>query len=52
MLYVNVNEAPTIGRLRPVYGAGGGEEWTQAQLGRQICETNCLSCHGSDLRAS
>ena len=52
VLYVNVNEAPTIGRLRPVYGVGGGEEWTQAQLGRQIYETNCMSCHGSDLRGT
>ncbi len=55
VLYVNVNEIPTINRLRPVYGDGtvGGRnaaqgEKTQAELGRQIYETNCMSCHGSE----
>ena len=39
VLYVNMNEAPTIGRLRPVYGAGGGEEWNW--VGRSARPTAC-----------
>ena len=52
VLYVNVNEAPTINKLRPVYLDAAGETQTQAQLGRQIYETNCMSCHGSDLKGT
>jgi len=56
VLYVNVNEIPTVNRLRPVYGdgsAGGrGGAQTQVQSGRQIYESNCLSCHGSDRKGS
>ena len=63
VLYVNVNEIPTINRLRPVYGDGtvsgpgggrGGTQSgeTQAQLGRQIYETNCMSCHGADRKGN
>ncbi len=52
VLYVNVNEGPTINRLRPVYGDGGRGKQTQAQLGRQIYETTCMSCHGSDLKGT
>jgi quinoprotein glucose dehydrogenase len=59
VLYVNVNEIPTINRLRPVYGdgiAGGGRGvpggTPQPQLGRQIYETNCMSCHGSDRKGN
>jgi quinoprotein glucose dehydrogenase len=60
VLYVNVNEIPTLNRLKPVYGdgtpggRGGGtqSQETQAQVGRQIYETNCMSCHGSDRRGS
>jgi quinoprotein glucose dehydrogenase len=54
VLYVNVNEIPTINRLRPVYGpvvAGGGGargSGSPAQSGRQIYEANCMACHGSD----
>lgn len=51
-LYVNVNEAPTIGRLRPAYGSGSREEQTRVQEGRQIYETNCMACHGSDRRGT
>src|SRR6266481_3265940 len=45
VLYVNVNEIPTINKLRPIYssddGRAGGKpsERTQAQLGRQIYDT-------------
>lgn len=58
VLYVNVNEIPTINRLKPIYssddGRGGGkqDERTQAQLGRQIYDTNCMSCHGADRKGS
>lgn len=57
VLYVNVNEVPTINRLRPVHGdgsalnaasAGTQTGQTQAELGRQIYETNCMACHGAD----
>lgn len=51
-LYVNVNEAPTIGRLRPAYGSDAREEQTRVQEGRQIYETNCMACHGSDRRGT
>ncbi|HEY3455705.1 MAG TPA: family 16 glycoside hydrolase [Bryobacteraceae bacterium] len=46
VLYVNVNEVPTINRLRPVYGTQNGK--TEADLGRQIYETNCMACHGAN----
>ena len=56
VLYVNVNEAPTINRLRPVYstdgGAGGRRGEADAALGRQIYETSCMSCHGADRKGS
>lgn len=52
VLYVNVHEVPTINQLRPIYGDGrvGGEqaESTPTELGREIYETSCMSCHGSD----
>jgi quinoprotein glucose dehydrogenase len=47
MLYVNVNEVPTINRLRPVYDAGGGE-LTLGQLGRQVYDRTCAACHGAE----
>ena len=50
VLYANVNEAPTIGRLRAVYGVGS--EQSPVLLGREIYETNCMSCHGSNLRGT
>jgi quinoprotein glucose dehydrogenase len=57
VLYVNVNNAATINRLRPVYGSGigggrgaGGE--SPAQVGRQIYEMTCASCHGTERRGS
>lgn len=45
MLYVNVNEAPTINRLRPVHDIGA-ENLSPAQLGRRIYERTCAACHG------
>jgi quinoprotein glucose dehydrogenase len=46
MLYVNVNEAPTINRLRPVHGAAAGTVQTPVELGRQIYQRTCAGCHG------
>lgn len=63
VLYVNVNDAATINRLRPVYGSGAGAgrgggrgtgaaSPTQLQTGRQIYEMTCASCHGADRRGT
>ena len=52
MLYVNVNEAATIAKLKPAFGGASREEQTKAQLGRRIYETHCMSCHGSDRRGT
>jgi quinoprotein glucose dehydrogenase len=48
VLFVNVNDAPTINRLRPIHDAGPAAGRTPIALGRQIYERNCLSCHGAD----
>jgi quinoprotein glucose dehydrogenase len=45
-LYVNVNEAPTINRLRPVHDLPGDAGLTAEQLGRRIYERTCAACHG------
>jgi len=52
VLYVNVNEAPTINQLRAVYLDADGNDQTSAQVGRQIYETNCMSCHGPELKGT
>jgi quinoprotein glucose dehydrogenase len=46
MLYVNVNEVPTINRLRPVHD-GPGTASDPVALGREIYDRTCASCHGS-----
>ena len=48
MLYVNVNEAPTINRLRPVYDPHDSDAQTPADLGQQIYDRTCAVCHGVD----
>jgi quinoprotein glucose dehydrogenase len=48
VLYVNVNEAPTINRLRPVHDLPAGVSRTPAQLGRYIYERTCAGCHGAE----
>jgi quinoprotein glucose dehydrogenase len=48
VLYVNVNEAPTINRLRPIYDPAGNVRQTPAQFGRQIYERTCAACHGAE----
>jgi quinoprotein glucose dehydrogenase len=45
VLYVNVNEVPTINRLRPVHDTEG-ESLNPAQLGQRIFERTCAACHG------
>ena len=47
VLYVNVNEVPTINRLRPVHDTEG-EALNPAQLGQRIFERTCAACHGVD----
>jgi quinoprotein glucose dehydrogenase len=46
MLYVNVNEVPTINRLRAIHDVTGDRQLSPAQFGRQIYERTCASCHG------
>src|SRR5262245_32482279 len=55
VLYVNVNEVPTVNKLKPIYGngiGGRGSSLSPVQLGRQIYEMNCMSCHGSDRKGT
>ena len=47
VLYVNVNEVPTINRLRAVHDTEG-EALNAAQLGQRIFERTCAACHGVD----
>jgi quinoprotein glucose dehydrogenase len=47
-LYVNVNEAPTINRLRPVHDLPGAAASSPARLGRFIYERTCAACHGAE----
>lgn len=51
VLYVNVNEVPTINRLRPV-SSGSSNGGSLAGAGRRIYETNCMVCHGADRKGS
>jgi quinoprotein glucose dehydrogenase len=48
MLYVNVNEVPTINKLRAVHDPPAGVPQTPAQLGRQIYDRTCAACHGAE----
>jgi quinoprotein glucose dehydrogenase len=48
VLYVNVNEAPTINRLRAVHDSPADAAQSPAQLGRQIYERTCVACHGAE----
>src|SRR5579875_2221451 len=59
VLYVNVNEIPTINQLRPVYGFGTRDNGngaqsnlSPAQVGLQLYDAKCMSCHGSDRMGS
>lgn len=48
VLYVNVNDAPTINQLRPVYDRRPGSPVTPAEQGRDIYARACASCHGAE----
>ncbi len=52
VLYVNVNDAPTINQLRPVYASAGRGPLTPLELGRQIYDRTCAACHGTDRRGA
>ena len=52
VLYVNVNEIPTINRLRPVIESGTQGNRSPAQLGLQIYQARCMACHGSDRKGN
>jgi quinoprotein glucose dehydrogenase len=52
VLYVNVNEIPTINRLRPVFESGQQGRQSPAQLGLQIYQARCMACHGSDRKGN
>ena len=47
MLYVNVNEAPTINRLRPVFDEPGVGNLSPVEFGRRIYDRSCAACHGA-----
>ena len=48
VLYVNVNDAPTINRLRPVHDQPGDTGQDPVRLGRAIYEKTCQACHGAE----
>lgn len=48
VLYVNVNDAPTINRLVPIYAVSGDGAAQGLELGRQIYARACMSCHGAN----
>jgi quinoprotein glucose dehydrogenase len=52
VLYVNVNEIPTINRLRPVYETAAQGSQSPAQAGLQIYQARCMACHGSDWKGN
>ena len=52
VLYVNVSEAPTIGRLKPVLGSGARSDQARSEQGRLLYQTHCMACHGSDRRGT
>ena len=47
MLYVNVNEAPTINKLRPVFDEPGAGNLSPVEFGRRIYDRSCAACHGA-----
>ncbi|MEX2593081.1 MAG: family 16 glycoside hydrolase [Anditalea sp.] len=48
VLYVNVNEAPTINKLVKYYDQENKATATPIQRGALVYNQNCTSCHGSD----
>jgi quinoprotein glucose dehydrogenase len=51
VLYVNVNDAPTINRLRPIFNAEPLAS-SPLQTGRRIYERSCAVCHGAERKGS
>ncbi|MDT0689077.1 family 16 glycoside hydrolase [Salegentibacter sp. F188] len=47
VLYVNVNEAPTINKLVKYYDYGDDGDATPVQRGAQIYNQTCTACHGA-----
>lgn len=48
VLYVNVNDAPAINRVRPIYTLPTDVKVEPAQLGRRIYEATCMACHRAE----
>jgi quinoprotein glucose dehydrogenase len=48
VLYVNVNDAPTINRLRPVFDSPANAAKSPTERGRRIYERTCIACHGAE----
>ena len=51
LLFVNVNEVPSIHTLKPVRSAAPAGA-SQIQLGRTLYDRNCTSCHGADRKGA
>ncbi len=48
VVYINVNEAPTIHKLVKYYELENKEEATPQQLGAFLYNNSCTSCHGAN----
>ena len=48
VIYVNSHDAPTLNRLRQVYGPGEGKTMSGLEHGRIIYQNHCATCHGFD----
>ncbi len=48
VMFVNVNEAPTIHKLTPLAGDFDPATATPIQRGAMLYNTNCTACHGLD----
>ena len=48
VLYLNVNDAPSINKLREVHELKDDTAVTPAQLGSLLYQKNCMACHGAD----
>jgi quinoprotein glucose dehydrogenase len=52
VIYVNVNEAPTINKLVKYYDRQNMENATPVHRGALLYNKNCTSCHGSDRKGN
>jgi len=46
IMYVNSNDAPTVAKLRKVYGPNQGGRASDLQIGQYVYLNNCSACHG------